>query len=126
MIPEEHKKEWDAWMTKGYDARYDKYVRPFDVVTFRKFYGHFRPDNLPHRGDWAFISPVLIPALRERSVLPEWFWDGDAPDEDTPVVRIFCSTDEIDTDLVGFGSIKSGDAGLAFIPLAPRNGPQEW
>lgn len=125
MIPDEHKDEWNIWLTAGYDSNNDVCTSPFNVITYPSAYGHLRPDNMPFRANYAFISAALLPALREHSQRPAWFWDGPAPDDDTPVVQVHCSPPPIDSGLCGLATIEPW-VPMAFIPLGPTSAGPQW
>lgn len=123
MIPAQFKSEWDVWNSEGYDDRYGCYATPVQVVRYPSTYGHLRPDNLPHYGENAFIPEALLPALRDDSAVPEWFWDGDTS-RGVPVVVVYCEHPGFEEGLLGFARIEPW-VPMAFIPLAARKrGPQ--
>ena len=118
MVPANLRAEWGVWVSEGYDSRFNCSVTPVNVLRYPSSYGHLRPDNLPHVGDYAFIPEALLPALREGSAVPDWFWDGDT-DRNMPVVRIFCRPPPFDTGLLCFDTIKPW-VPMAFVPLGDR------
>lgn len=118
MVPAEFESEWGDWNSEGFDERYGCCVTPVQVLRYPSTYGHLRPDNLPYYGDNAFIPEALLPALREGSAVPSWFWDGDET-RGQPVVKVYCEHPKFEKGLLGFSQIEPW-VPMAFVPLASR------